>query len=482
MRPYEGAGIGRRAVGWHAPGGGPNSTVSGSLVTLRNRSRAGYRNSPWISLGIDRNVSNEIGCGIMPKSRCSKEEFRTAADKLFTQWTAFSDPAGELNFFGQQEQACRTRNMAGEVFLRLRFRRLSMGLPVPLQIQVLEPELVPENWTRALPDGNFIWSGIEFNRDGDRVAAWMYPFHPAEPLVGTLSMTYAGMPMRIPASQVIHHFLPTRPGQVRGEPVTVQSLLKSYTFDSYDDAELVRKQTRAPFTGFLEREAMTEDDFLFDPMTGEPLKRDADNVPTLDAQPGTIFAGMAGEKLNLFDGDKSGDGYKDFMRQQLLAIAAGMGVPYELMTGDWEKVNDRLVRAILNEYRRRIEALQDHLTIHQICRKVWQAFIDTAVWSGALSAPRYEDNRADYLACEWRPHAWPYVHPVQDIDAKLKAIKGSITSSDATVAETGWDAEEVDKQNIEAEKRRMKLRQAAGLPPVAPPLDVGPGVREIGAD
>ncbi len=41
-------------------------------------------------------------------------------------------------------------------------------------------------------------------------------------------------------------------------------------------------------------------------------------------------------------------------------------MPYELLTGDWEKVNDRLVQAILNEFHRSIEVVQDHLLIFQV--------------------------------------------------------------------------------------------------------------------
>jgi len=35
------------------------------------------------------------------------------------------------------------------------------------------------------------------------------------------------------------------------------------------------------------------------------------------------------------------------------------------MTGDWKNINDRVYRAMINEYRREIEMAQDHLAIHQ---------------------------------------------------------------------------------------------------------------------
>lgn len=465
---YEAAAQGRRLGTWYAPGSGPASTVASNLVSLRNRVRAGYRNIPWITQAVEKRVSNEVGCGIVPRCRAEDEEFREAAQVLWARWTAASDPAGELDLYGQVAQIARTHKISGECFARLRWRRLAeVGdrLPVPLQLQVLEPDHVPVEKTESLPGGGFILNGIEFDNRGHRMAFWTYPEHPAERTRGW----YSGMPLRVPAADMIHHFLPVRPGQVRGEPISVSSLVKTFTFDSYDDAELVRKQTRAPYTGMLTRQQYAEEDYLYDPFTGEPLKKDAGGVPTLDVQPGTILQGLPGETFMLFGGDDTGAGYADFMRQQLLAICAGHGVPYELVTGDWSKVNDRLVRQILQEFRRAVEAYQDHLLIHQVCRVVWEAFIDAAVWCGALAAPGYADGRAAYLACEWRPHAWPYIHPEQDVNAKLKSIEGKLTSRSAVVAESGWDAADVDADRVADEVRERALRKAAGLPENAAP-------------
>ncbi len=44
---YEGAGTGGRASGWKAGNGGPVGLTTGSLATLRNRSRKGVRDDPY---------------------------------------------------------------------------------------------------------------------------------------------------------------------------------------------------------------------------------------------------------------------------------------------------------------------------------------------------------------------------------------------------------------------------------------------------
>jgi len=455
---YDGATMGRRSANWYAPASGPNSVLLGNLSTLRNRSRAAYRNNPWLNLGLERGVSNEVGTGIVPRFRSKDEEFKEKFRVLFNHFSESCDPSGNINFYGIQAQACRARRVSAECFIRRRRRSASSNLPLPLQIQVLESEYVPVDLNETRQNGNIIYGGIEFNRRGQRVAYWMYPEHPEDQAFNVFSGRY----IRVPARDVIHHYNPIRPGQIRGEPDAVQSLLKAHTFDSYDDAELVRKQTRAPFTGFLTRESFDESDWLYDPFSGLPRK-DGD-VPALDAQPGSILTGLPGEKLTLFNGDDTGAGYADFMRQQLLGQAAGLGVPYELITGDWSKVNDRLYRAMINEFRRNIEMLQDHLMIFQLCRTVKDWAIETAVLSGKINAPGYADNYRDYHKTDWQPQAWRHIHPEQDVNAVTKAIEANLTSRDAEIAKlNGYDAEEVDEQIVEGQHRIDRLKTEKGL-------------------
>ncbi|RFA24352.1 phage portal protein [Alkalilimnicola ehrlichii] len=457
---YDSAGQGRRASNWYAPRSGPNDALVGSLDTLRNRSRAGYRNNPWIRQGVNSLVSNEIGTGIIPRSRVEDEDFRRSQNALWDRSADEMDADGVLDIYGMQALCSRTRRQAGEVFVRRRMRQDSDGLAVPIQFQILEPEFVPIWLNQTAANGNQIRHGIEIDLRGRRVAYWMYREHPDD----SSARVDASELVRVPADSVIHHYLPLRPGQLRGEPVTAQALLKAYTFDSYDDAELVRKQTRAPYTGFIKKEYVGEDDWKFDPMTGEPVNEGDDGVPSINAEPGTFLSGLPGEEPVMFDGDDTGAGYADFMRQQILGMGVGLGVPYEILSGDWSKVNDRLVRAILHEFRRSIEADQDHLMIFQVCRRIWHWWTDAAVMRGRLEARQYALRRHEYLAHEWRPQGWPYLHPTQDVEAKIKAIEHNLASHEGEAAKTGWDLEQIQRDNVEAEKRFRELRREAGLP------------------
>ena len=111
--------------------------------------------------------------------------------------------------------------------------------------------------------------------------------------------------------------------------------------------------------------------------------------------------------------------------------------------------------------------VQDHYTIFQVCRQVYHKFMDTAVLSGAIKGIKIEDyvaNRRKYLRCRWLPHAWPYVHPEQDINAIIKAVDNNIDSLDDAVLRRGRDPSKVTLTNAKAQARIRKQRMEEGLP------------------
>lgn len=452
---YEAGATGRRLGIWRPSSLGPNAAVLRDLPTLRDRSRNEVRNNAWIAQGVRNYVSNEIGCGISPIPLSPDKAFNEAAKQLWQRWSKTCDADGALSFDGLLAQASRARVEAGEVFVRLRLRSRSFGLPVPLQLQLLEPEFCPvEHNDFSTGAGRTVRAGIEFNGIGQRRAYWMHTSHPADMFATARSVDL----VPVPADGVIHHFAPLRPGQIRGVPWTVQALIKAKIFDEYDDSELIRKRDKSSYSGFIAQknfptEAADGEGWLFNPITGEPLKRDQNGVPIMNVEAGQFIVGYPGEEPVLFEGDNTGSGYADFVRQQLLGAAAALGIPYEFLTGDLSKINDRTARILMNEYHRIIMQSQWHLVIPQICVRVWEEFVDLAVLTGALDAPGYETKRDAFLAADWRTDRWDYIHPEQDVRAELMAIGGGLKSRTQAVAERGESAEDVDKQNAEDKGR-----------------------------
>ena len=190
-----------------------------------------------------------------------------------------------------------------------------------------------------------------------------------------------------------------------------------------------------------------------------PLDTDApddDGAGTLDFEPGTIQVLADGEDMTFGDPKDVGPNFEAFVRESKRGIAAACGLLYEILSGDYSQLNDRTLRAALNDFRRAVERWQHHLVVFQMCRPIWIRFIDLALLSGALKLPAGM-SRKDAYAANWIPQAWPYIHPVQDVQGKTMEIQAGLSTRSRKVAEGGYDAETVDAENKADNDRANEL-------------------------
>ena len=438
---YDGVGGGRRALSWSVGNPGAVAAMLFNQNELRAKSRDLVRRNAWANSALESYVANAIGTGIKPQSMLTDALQREAVQALWRNWTVEADAAGLTDFYGLQAMACRAMLEGGEALIRLRYRRPEDGLSVALQIQVLEPEHLPVQMNLQSDNGNLIRAGIEFDRLGRRVAYHLYRSHPQDGLLAPMSGDGGLSTVRVDAAEIIHLFRPLRPGQIRGEPWLARALVKLNELDQYDDAELVRKKTAAMFAGFVTR--LSPEDNLM----GEGVS-DSNGVALAGLEPGTMQILEPGEDIKFSQPADVGGSYSEFLRMQFRAVAAAMGVTYEQLTGDLSLVNYSSIRAGLLECRRRVEALQHGVIVHQLCRPIWQAWMDQAVLEGSLKMPGYSlaAKRRNYQCVKWIPQGWQWVDPLKEADAMKAAIRSGLMSRSEAISANGYDAEDVDRE------------------------------------
>ncbi|MBX9635180.1 MAG: phage portal protein, partial [Magnetospirillum sp.] len=145
--------------------------------------------------------------------------------------------------------------------------------------------------------------------------------------------------------------------------------------------------------------------------------------------------------------------------------AAALGVPYAYLSNDMLKANYSNSRLALLEFRRRIDAWQHAVMVYQLCRAVWQRWMDTAVMAGALDIKGYEPNRAGFIACSWLPPKWDWVDPLKDARAEIEQIEAGLKSRTQALAERGFDAEQVDAEIAADKAREQRLGLVLGTTP-----------------
>lgn len=456
---YDAGGQGRRLKIFRPPTSGPNFSVQHDVPVIRSRVRDRARNDPWEGAALDKLDSNGIGTGIQAKMVNGTEAQKLEVKQLYNRWLKECDADGVLDGYGQQLVAWREWNEVGEVFGRLRYRRPSDGLSVPLQVQIIEAEQCPNDLYTIASNGNQVRAGIEFNAIGQRVAYWMYREHPGDPQNGNRGRER----VRVPADQIIHLYRPLRAGQIRGIPDQASVLVRMFNLDKMNDAVLDRQKIANLFGGFFKHSIDPENPppNMVDELTGAADgegEEDYDGTPVAGLEPGTMVELPPGMEAQFSQPPAPGSDYAEFVRGHLLAIAARRGVPYEVMTGDLREVSDRALRLILNEFRRFIEMRQWLFFIPQWCQRIRTAMLDTARLAGALpSLTDYENRRDEYVETLWVPQGWPYSHPVQDVTADIKAIRAGLDSKTAVVLRNGDDPEEIDAQIAADNERADRL-------------------------
>jgi len=257
----------------------------------------------------------------------------------------------------------------------------------------------------------------------------------------------------------------------------------------YSDATLLRQQLANMFVAFVTRPAASAGAEILNPLTGQSVENTADLRPMLTMEPGVFQELEDGEDVRFSDPPESA-GFADFMRQQLFAVAAATGVPYEVLTGDMRGVNDRTVRVVLNEFRRRVQVYQHQVVAAKLCRPTWLAWFRAAYLSGAMDLPAdYLRNPERYNGVDWQPQAFPYIHPVQDVEAQAARVRNGFESRAAIVSENGGDVTAVDAQQAVDNARADELglvhdsdgRTSQAAPELAPEPEVEPQAQPAGA-
>lgn len=419
---YDAAGQGRRMASWNPPSSGPNKAVAG-LQTIRNRTRDAERND-WAGASSSQKWSTTlIGIGIVPRfKRIKSKERKQFITDLFNDFVANSDADCVSNLYAQQTLSVKTWMGGGEAFARRRDRRIEDGLPVPMQVQLIEPEFCPlfdaDNWN-GMPVGNRIRQGIELDRRGRRVAYWFYREHPGDNTGNSLvSMDKL---VRVLADQVRHIYEPNRPGALRGVSPLAPVLAHLRNVADFDGTVLERQKLANLFMAFIKYTLPSMNDANTDPLTGLPISGSAAS-PLTGLAPGIIQELDPGQEMQFANPPEAGTMYGEYMRQQNMSTAAGQSLPYELFSGDIKEISDRTLRVIINEFRRFAEQRQWQIIIPKFCQPVVEWFADAALLAGLITL-----EEADLIKrCEHAPHGWAYIHPVQDPQGKQMEDRKSV--------------------------------------------------------
>jgi len=309
---------------------------------------------------------------------------------------------------------------SGEAIVRR--RRTSKGFA----LQVHEGDYLDmsqDGWSHE--GGGYTMHGVEYNDEGHPVAYWL--FDNLEANSAWLAQTVS---RKIPASEVIHVYYADRAGQRRGLPWLRKSYVKLQDIGRYEDAEMAAKIVAACHAAFISGG---------DAGLGFEVTTDEDRVERLE--PGMITYLRAGESVN-FNSPGHAANYGEYMTSQLRGAAAGVGVSYEALTGDYSQVNFSSGRMGWIEAGRNFSEKRERVMTYFLNR-VWEWFMEsmylTGVYGGSLDA-------ALKVKADWTAPRREMLDPVKESEGLRLQIAAGLISWQEAVRSMGGDPDDVSAE------------------------------------
>jgi lambda family phage portal protein len=432
---------------------GLTSHIRGSLSTQRKRAWSLYRNSAWVQAGVEYLIDALIGHGVEVRPKTADRALNRQIAEAWAAWaTEEADGTGRGDFHGLLALCLREMLVGADAFVRFRARDPEDGLRVPLQLELLSGDFLPESKNEIARNGNLIRQGVEMDLVGRRTAYHLYRSSPR-------ATNPDGSPMkietvRVPASEVLHIFRPLETNQVRGEPPLTRAILTAKELGEYVSNELRRNTVSSAITGVITRAAPGEPTALESGATGDGDGEVAASG-TIDLSVGMIPVLEPGEDIRWLTPADVGPNFAEFLRAQLRLISQAIGIPYEALTGDWSQINDRTWRAADNGFRRSIGAWQWRVLVPQFLRPLWRRWIEVAVLSGAVVLPR--GMTPAQVGADFFFPPLGYINPYQEAQTALIRMRAGLQPRAWALAEEGYDAEEVDAAYAAERARERSL-------------------------
>jgi len=424
QRHYEAATVGRRTQGWRRFTGDANAAVAQGGERLREHARDLVRNNPYAESAVATIADHTVSYGIVGKPE--KGTPAREAARFLPAWQAWAettacDADGRYDLAGLQKLVMRTVPEAGEVLVRRRWRRPEDNLPLPMQLQILEPDYLDHLKEASLPNGGVIVQGVEYDAIGRRVGYWLFSEHPGARSFGLRAGSRIES-RRVPATEILHVFKGARPGQARGASWFAPVLLRLKDLDEYEDAALLKQKIAACLA------VLTTD---VDGTT-PPIGATDATQPTWDViEPGSIMNVAPGRAITVVD-PPSVNEHPAYTQAVLQSIATGLGLTYEDLTGNYQALPFSAARMSRLRHWARIEDYRWRMLVPQFLDPVWSWAVEAAGVGLGVRGP---------IMAHWTAPPAAMIEPDKEGLAYARNIRAGLMTLSEAIRERGYDPE-----------------------------------------
>lgn len=482
----------REMTDWHPSLLSADDEVLDTRDLLVARARDLYRNHPVIHGAVNKIADAVIGSRVMLDAKPMHDllgkdiewsldwSLSTEAEfKVFAYSGTSCDVRGEATFGQIMRTALISRIVDGEAFLLIRNKARRARYTTCIELidsdRVSNPNGTPDG--RVLDNGNTIYGGIEYDRDGAPVAYYIRVKHPAQ--LNTQGNTFRWTRVARYSStgkpQMIHTYRQHRANQKRGVSALAPIIKRTRMNDRYDVAELEAALFDAVNAGYV-RSPMPSSDVA---AAMAPSGSASDKGWSLEKQvafrkenkvrlEGTRMTHLLpGEEMQFKQPARPAGNYPPFKAAGQQDMSAGLGLSYPQLSEDWAGINYSSARTLLNEKWRGFESMGEEFTA-QTCSPIYLAWLEEAVAVGTVKVPggagRFYDRRELIGYASWLRPGRGKIDPLKEENASDIAVHSGRSNNAIECANNGLDLFEVLQGRAREDKIRERLGLAAFVP------------------
>lgn len=444
-----------------------SAAVRQAGTSIREQARHLEQNHD-LTRGILRTlVNNTIGANgitVEPSPLTSDgvvhEAFANQILEIWDTWGESPEVTRQYTWPAVQRLFARTQYRDGECLARFISYGINHQSPVPLSIQLMEPDFLPLGHDLQ-HEGRQVRDGIELNGWRAPVAYWLYRDHPRD---ADSSTGLPGDLKRIPATEVIHGALRDRLHQRRGMSALAAIIERVEDLKDYETSEAVAAKVAASLGAAITKG--TPD--LYQPPETPGEERE------ITFRAGLVFDNLApGESIQMIgSNNRPNPALIGFRNSLLRAMSSGTGASYPTLSRDYEGSYSSQRQALL-------DAWVDYSVLSQdlastLVRPTYRRVIAKAIEAGLLTVP--PDVRPETVASGmYVMPQMPWIDPLKEANAWTALESAGHASGPEIIRRRGRSPTDVLREEIAWRTRwtdaGQPLASAAQTRPDAPPED-----------
>lgn len=425
---------------------------------------AGVVNSfPQTVIGSGLTPYPNIDEQVLGISRDEADALERAQRLVYSRWHPHADVSGRMHF-GQIQYVWEKSLIQYGESLTLVHMRKRPGRKYRLCLRTLNPMRI-KTPTDKRKNGN-IYDGIEINRLGEPLYAWIKISEPGKTLSDT-SKNFVQVPFkRGHRWMVLHDFITDDPEQYRGVSPLASCIKGFKDLSDFLNAELVSNVVTAAFALFIEMQAgQNPIDLGRDMSSFYDAERGAAGQEKKtyfqELNPGSIYYGNTGEKPHPISANRPGTTFEPFVREIKKAFSHGLGVPYPVLFKDVDGVSHAGFRSAMLEAWRVYTFRRKHIGGGP-SQKTYNMLMEEAHLNGDLPVPggttRFYEDQDALCAAQWAGPPKGDIEPYKQVKADQLKWEGNQKTLEQIILEDGGGNPAAVIRQVEKEKKDLAAR------------------------